>query len=200
MKRLSLFFIQGLLVLLPFVGTIYILTFIYEKISGIGSAILLPLVGRDLPFIDFAVVIIIVALIGFMANWWISKKFFAFLEEVISRVPGVSNIYTTIRDTLKALAGDQKKFDKVVLVHLTDSIARLGFLTVEEATFKTKDGREMVGVYFPQTMQVAGDMYWVPRDSVEIVDISVDRALKLILSGGAAGTEGNVKKVNPGSI
>ncbi|MTI80424.1 MAG: DUF502 domain-containing protein [Firmicutes bacterium] len=187
MKKLSLYFIQGLLVLLPFIGTFYIIGFIYEKIAGMGNAMLVPIVGRELPFANFLFVIVVVSLIGLLANYWISKKLFTFIENIISRVPGVRNIYSTIKDTLKALFGEKKKFDKVVLVYLTDNVARLGFLTVEESSFKTKDGQEMMGVYFPQTMQVAGDMYWVPKELVQPVDMSVDKAFQLIVSGGATG-------------
>lgn len=189
MKKLSIYFVKGLLVLLPLLGTFYILAFIYSKIAGIGNAILFPLVGRELPGIDFVFVVAAVCLVGLIANWWISKKILALIEDFIYKMPGVKNIYTTIKDALKSLVGDKKKFDTVVLVSLNDRAYRLGFLTVKEALFKDESGRELVGVYFPQTLQVAGDLYWVPKESVTVVDIPVDQALKLIISGGASGTE-----------
>lgn len=188
MKRISLYFIQGLVVLLPLLGTFYILSFIYSKIAGLGNALLFPLVGRELPLVDFLLVILTICLVGLIANWWISKKFLDYLERIINKMPGVKSIYSTIKDTLKSLAGDKKKFDTVVLVHLSEKVARLGFLTISEAPFKTKDGQELVGVYFPQTLQVAGDMFWVPKDSVTLVDMPVDKALRLIISGGATGS------------
>lgn len=189
MRRISIYFVKGLLVLLPLLGTFYILAFIYEKISGVGSAILYPFVGRDLPVIDFVLVILMVALLGMVANWWISKKILALIEGFICRMPGVKSIYSTMKDALKSLTGEQKKFDTVALVKLVDHTHRLGFLTIKESPIKDQDGRELVGVYFPQTLQVAGDMYWVTKESVLIVDISVDQALSLIISGGATGSD-----------
>lgn len=187
MKRLSLYFIEGLLVLLPILGTFSILAFIYTKIAGLGNAILFPLIERPLPGIDFVFVIFTVILIGVVANWWISKKVLKLLEQLIFKMPGVKNIYNTIKDTVKSLAGNEKKFDTVVLVYLSEDIARLGFLTAKDSPFKTLAGREMVGVYFPQTFQVAGDLFWVPRECMEILDMPTDQALKLIISGGVTG-------------
>ncbi|ABO51251.1 protein of unknown function DUF502 [Desulforamulus reducens MI-1] len=193
MRKLSIYFAKGLLVLLPIIGTFYILAFIYAKISGIGNAILFPLVGRNLPGIDFVFVVLMVCIIGLIANWWISKKILALIEGFICSMPGVKNIYNTLKDALKSLAGDKKKFDTVALVRLNDITYRLGFLTVKDSPFQDQDGRELVGVYFPQTLQVAGDMYWVPRDSVTIVNIPVDQALRLIISGGATGADVDIR-------
>lgn len=187
MRKISIYFVKGLLVLLPLLGTFYILAFVYSKIAGLGNAILYPLVGKELPGVDFVFVVAVVCLIGLVANWWISRKILDLIEKFICTMPGVKNIYNTIKDALKSLAGDKKKFDTVVLVSLNDTVYRLGFLTVKESPFRDKSGRELVGVYFPQTLQVAGDMYWVPRESVRIMDIPVDQALRLIISGGATG-------------
>ncbi|WP_066637896.1 DUF502 domain-containing protein [Desulfolucanica intricata] len=187
MRKISKFFAQGLLVLLPLAGTIYILTFVYSKIAGLGNAIIFPLTGKELPGIDFILVIFIICLVGLIANWWASRKLLNFIEQLIFKMPGVKTIYSTLKDTMKSLTGDEKKFDTVVLVKLTEQVARLGFLTVTESPFKNSGGKELVGVYFPQTLQVAGDLYWVPRESVTIIDIPVDQALRLIISGGATG-------------
>lgn len=190
MKRLSLYFVQGLLILLPITGTFFILAFVYSKIAGFGSAILSPVWGTELmPGIDFIFAIALVCLVGLVGNWWISKKMLGLVEDFIFRMPGVKNIYNTIKEAFKSLAGEEKKFDTVVLVKLNEKVSRLGFLTIKESPFANGSGKDLVGVYFPQTLQVAGDLYWVPRESVTIVNMTVDRALRLIISGGATGAE-----------
>jgi uncharacterized membrane protein len=159
----------------------------YNIITKLSVSVLAPLFKQELPEVVYLIIAILdIVLIGILANWWISKKLFIFIEKIIAKLPGISNIYSTIRDTLKSLAGEEKKFDTVVLVHLTEDVARLGFLTVRESPFKTEDGKRWVGVYFPQTMQVSGDMFWVPEEKVQEVDMPVDKALTLILSGGAS--------------
>lgn len=189
MKTISIYFVKGLLVLLPLMGTFYVLAFVYSKIAGMGNAILFPMLGKELPGIDFLFVVVAVCLIGAVANWWIGRKILALVESFICRMPGIKNIYTTIKDALKSLAGEEKKFDTVVLVSLNNATYRLGFLTVKDSPFQNQAGQELVGVYFPQTMQVAGDMYWVPREAITVVNIPVDQALRLIISGGATGVE-----------
>ena len=190
MRTISIYFAKGLLVLLPLMGTFYVLAFVYSKIAGLGNSILFPLLGRELPGIDFLFVVGAVCIIGAVANWWIGRKILALVENFIFRMPGIKNIYTTIKDALKSLAGEQKKFDTVVLVSLNDTTYRLGFLTVKEVPFRELAQQDLVGVYFPQTMQVAGDMFWVPRERVTVVNIPVDKALRLIISGGATGADG----------
>lgn len=195
MKRLSLYFVQGLLILLPITGTFYILAFIYSKIAGLGSAILSSVLGNELmPGVDFIFVIALVCLVGLVGNWWISKKMLDLIEDFICRMPGVKNIYNTIKEALKSLAGEKKKFDTVVLVKLNETSSRLGFLTVKESPFTIGNGKDLVGVYFPQTLQVAGDLYWVPKECVTVVNMPVDQALRIIISGGATGAETVIDK------
>ncbi|RYD02504.1 hypothetical protein N752_24555 [Desulforamulus aquiferis] len=75
MKRISLYFVQGLLILLPILGTFFIVAFVYSKIAGLGGAILSPVLGIEyLPGIDFFFAVALVCLVGLVGNWWITKK------------------------------------------------------------------------------------------------------------------------------
>ncbi|SEM72301.1 DUF502 domain-containing protein [Lihuaxuella thermophila] len=186
MKRLSIYFFNGLLVILPIAGTLYLLNYFYKLINGWGNFWLTKLsVEWKFPGIGLITVLLLVLLIGFGARLWITKKLLETLEAVIERIPLIKGVYGTLKDTLQSFIGEKKSFDTVVFVTVADS-KRIGFLTVKEPVFKTRDGKEYVGVYFPQSMQFAGDLHWFERERVEKLDLPVDEALQLVLSAGVA--------------
>lgn len=192
-KQLSIYFLNGLLVILPIAGTIYLLNYVYQLVNGWGTS-LLPSGGPawllDIPGLGLGLIILFVILIGFLARLWITKKLLEMVETIIRRVPLVKGIYNTLKDTISSFIGEKRAFDTVVFVTVAGS-KRMGFLTVKEPCFRTADGKEYVGVYFPQSMQFAGDLHWFERSEVEVLDLSVDEALQMILSAGVAGSSKN---------
>jgi uncharacterized membrane protein len=107
-------------------------------------------------------------------------------ERLIERIPVVKGLYGILRDTIQSFFGEQKSFDTVVFVRIGES-RRLGFLTVKKPCFQTQDGKRYVGVYFPQSLQVSGDLHWYEESQIDVLDMEVDEALQLILSAGVAG-------------
>lgn len=63
----------------------------------------------------------------------------------------------------------------VVFVTVTGT-KHIGFLTVKEPCFIIRDGKEYVDdVYFPQSLQFAGDLHWFDRSAIEMLDLSADK-------------------------
>lgn len=182
-RRLTLMFTSGLLVILPLAGTVYLLRYVYQLINGWGLA-LLP---EDIRFpgLGLLVVVGLVLFIGFLARIWLTRKVFDFVDRLIQRLPFIKGVYGTLKDTIHSLFGEKKSFDTVVFVPVAGT-RRIGFLTVKEPCFKTADGKEYVGVYLPQSMQFAGDLHWFEREEIEVLDLSVDEAMRIILSAGVS--------------
>jgi uncharacterized membrane protein len=188
MRRIGIYFLNGLLVILPLAGTVYLLSYAYQLINGWGVAWLFRAIPQQwhFPGMGLLAIVLLVMVVGFIAQFWITKKFLALLEWIIGKIPLVKGLYGTLKDTILSFLGDQKSFDTVVLVPLGGSM-RLGFLTVKEARFTTEDGQEYLGVYFPQSLQFAGDLHWYKKEDVQVLDMHVDEALQLIVSAGVAG-------------
>ncbi|MBD1371023.1 DUF502 domain-containing protein [Hazenella sp. IB182357] len=186
MKRLSLYFFNGLLVILPLALTIYLLHYFFNLINGWGVYWLGSFPDQwKFPGIGMITIILFVLFVGFLTRIWVTKKLIDWIEGLIGRVPLVKSLFQPLKDTITSLFGEKKSFDTVVLVPLADS-KRLGFLTVKTPIFNTHDGKEYVGVYFPQSMQFAGDLHWYLREQVEVIDITVDEALRILISAGVA--------------
>ncbi|MDN4593427.1 DUF502 domain-containing protein [Polycladomyces subterraneus] len=184
MKRLTVYFLNGLLVVLPLAGTVYLLRYVYQLLNGWGM-IWLP-DRLEFPGLGVLVVIGFVLLVGFLARLWVTKKLLDWMESIIQRLPLIKGIYSTLKDTIHSFFGEKKSFDTVVFVTVAGT-KRIGFLTVKEPCFTTRDGKEYVGVYFPQSLQFAGDLHWFERSEIEVLDLPVDEALRMVLSAGVAG-------------
>ncbi|MFC7441351.1 DUF502 domain-containing protein [Laceyella putida] len=183
MKRMSIYFLNGILVFLPIALTVYLVHYIYQLLNNIGMAWAEKLLPWSFPGMGLLFVVILILLVGFLAKLWLTKKLFDMIEAVLDKIPLVKDLYGTLKDTIHSFIGEKKSFDTVVFVHLGGS-RKLGFLTVKTPAFRTGDGKEYVGVYFPQSYQFAGDLHWYEREQVEELDMSVDEALRLIISGG----------------
>lgn len=188
MRRLSIYFFNGLLVILPIAGTIYLLHYAYQLVNGWGLKWLYKLIPHhwQFPGMGLLAVLLLILLIGFIARLWVTKKILAIMEFIIGKIPLVKGLYHTLKDAIHSILGEKKSFDTVVFVDVAGT-KRMGFLTVKEPRFVTKDGVEYVGVYFPQSLQFSGDLHWYRKEEIEVLDLDVDEALQLILSGGVAG-------------
>lgn len=173
---------------MPIVGTVYLLSYAFQLINGWGLNWLFRFVPEEwrFPGMGLVAIVLLTILVGFIARLWVTKKFLEFVEFVISKIPLVKGLYGTLKDTIHSILGEKKSFDTVVFVTVAGT-KRMGFLTVKEPRFTTKDGQEYVGVYFPQSLQFSGDLHWYKKEDIEVIDMNVDEALQLILSAGVAG-------------
>ena len=176
---------NGLAIILPAILTFLVLRYIYRVMNQWGIYWLHIPPKWQFPGLGLMLLTLMIILIGAITQLWIARKLVGKIESFVERIPLVKELYVTLKDTLHAILGEKKSFDTVVLVS-TNSCKRMGFLTVKKPVFKSIDNKEYLGVYFPQSMQIAGDLYWVEKDQVEFLQISVEEALRTILSAGVA--------------
>jgi uncharacterized membrane protein len=177
-KRLVRYFVRGCLVSVPL------------AITGWVIFVTLRFVDQLLPFgipgIGILVTLSLVTLIGVFTSNVIGKSVFQFTDRLLSGMPLVKLIYTSIKDLIRAFVGDHKSFDRPAAVALTPGGARmLGFVT--------RDALHMLGmpdfvaVYFPQSYNFAGQLTVVPRNQVELLDAPSAEVMTFIVSGGISG-------------
>lgn len=184
MKLISKYYIQGLLFIVPLFVTIYVLYFLFVKVER--------LIGLPVPGTGVLLTLIIIPVIGFLASNFLTAKLTQGIEAIFTRLPLVKMIYSAIRDLVNAFVGDQKRFDKPVLVRLAgdDTIRTIGFLTNEDLTMLSIENS--VAVYFPQSYNIAGNLILVPAWNVTPLELDPGEVMKFIVSGGV--TSINLKK------
>ena len=131
-----------------------------------------------------------IALIGAGLKFVIGKKIADILDKTFNRIPVIKSIYTTINQIIHLLSSDKSNsYKQVVLVEYPrDGIFSLGFLTSDlsrDLSYLSKDF-ELVNVFIPTSPNPTSGMFlMVPKNEVNFLDMKVEEAVKLIVSGGA---------------
>jgi len=202
MKKRSFkqYFITGLLVWLPLAITVWVLMWLVGLLDAVFLAVLhaadtlIPGVHvsaeylRGVPGLGVAIVAIFIFSTGvFVANmfgqWWLGKW-----HGLMNRIPVVRTIYTSVRQVADTLfSGNGNAFSKALLVqyprHGSWTIA---FLTgTPGGEVASHFDQPLVSVYVPTTPNpTSGFFLMMPKADVIELDMSVDDALKYIISMG----------------
>lgn len=178
MKKITRYFFEGLLVLVPLAATIYVIYTIFIKIDSIFEF--------KIPGTGFLVTLITITIIGFVSSNILTKRLVRFIDVSFTRLPFVKMIYTAVRDLMNAFVGDKKSFNRPVLVALSPDhgIYVVGFLTCE--TLANIGCSDKVAVYLPQAYNFAGNLIIVSRDQVTPLSVESGDLMAFIISGGVA--------------
>lgn len=176
MRALINYFLRGLVVVAPLAFTAYVCWRLFVAIDG-----WLPFA---VPGVGFVVTIALFVLIGFLASTFLARGFFSILESLLSRLPFVRLLYTSTKDLLNAFVGEQRRFDKPVLVSIMPEAGgrALGFVTQDSLEHLGLGGQ--VAVYFPLSYSVAGHMVIFPAARVEPLNADSAEVMAFIVSGG----------------
>src|SRR3989338_6906087 len=192
MLKLKRYFLTGLLLILPLFITFYILILSFKFIDGILGGFINNYLranwGFFIPGIGIILGILIVWLTGFIATHFLGKRMLSVLENRFVGLPGVRQIYPSAKQIVGFLfSKDKAAFKQVVLAEYpSKGIWSIGFLTNEafdEAGEKI--ARDLAHVFIPSTPGPwSGFLILVPRKDIKLLDMSVEGAIKLIISGG----------------
>jgi len=194
MKR---YFITGLLIWVPLGITLWVLSLLIGTLDQ--SLLVLPAawqpeawLGMRIPGLGVILTMLIIVLTGIFGANFFGQKIIDFWERLLTRIPVVKTIYGSVKqvsDTL--LSGSGHAFRKVLLVRYPHPEAwSLAFQTnlPDEVARELPD--EHVAVFIPTTPSpVNGFYFYVKKSEVVELDVSVDRALKYIVSMGVASGE-----------
>jgi len=147
------------------------------------------LIPFKLPGLGLLTILASITLLGYLASTLLAGPLFSLLEDVLSKVPLVSIIYSSLKDLISAFVGDKKKFNQPVLVTLNPefSIQKPGFIT---QTDLSKLGlTDQVAVYLPHSYNFSGNLYIVPAKFVKPIYASSTDIMKFIVSGGVSGLQ-----------
>ena len=198
MKTLFSFFFQGLLILLPFVLTIYLVFLIFTALnetvfSAVGSVIahFAPTMepGITATIIGTLGTLIAITLTGVAGSLYLTRHLMALVDNLMERIPVVKMLYNSLKDLFNALLGEKKSFDQPVLVYLTEdkAIKAMGFMTSDDlGQFGL---HEDVAIYLPQSYNFAGNLIIVSRNRVEPLPAPAGQVTTFVVSGGVSTTD-----------
>jgi len=192
-------FIAGVVVILPISITLFIIRFL---VINLNSIMLNPMALRLTPYLRedrsflfakmliFGAAILIIIFIGLMTRVIIVRRTFSFFEKLFYKLPMVNKIYGAIKDISNAFIGNKKSgFKKVVLIEYPrKGVYTLGFVT-SEAKGQLQDSigdGDLLNIYIPTTPNpTSGIFILYNKQDVIPLDLSVEEALKVVISAGA---------------
>ena len=196
-SMLSGIFLRGMVVVLPITLTIAVLVWFATTMESLLGELIRYVVPEEQywPGLGIALGVALIFAAGILVNARIARRLMGYADSLMSRIPVVKSIYLSIRDVANLMSEDSKKgFRQVVAVRIQE-MRLIGFVTTEDP--KGLPGKtaaeKIVGVYLPMSYGIGGYTVYLPKALVEPLDMSLEDAMRITLSGGVS-TENHQKK------
>ncbi|MCS7232974.1 MAG: DUF502 domain-containing protein [Synergistetes bacterium] len=195
MRKLRHYFFAGLILVVPFSITLYVFYQIFLWIDANLGKIVPKITGYQIPGISFiflGLLIVLTILIGMLTANYIGKRLVSFFEGLLSMIPLVRGIYMTVKQILEViLVKGESSFREVVLVEFPrKGMYCIGFVTSKRCGKLASKDEDIMIVFIPTTPNpTSGFMVLIPSSEAIPLSISVNQALKLVVSGGVLAKE-----------
>jgi len=180
--------LKGLVTILPIGLTVYLIYWLGTTTETLLSEPIrwyLP-DHQYIPGMGLVAGFVVLFVIGLLVNAYVVRRLLQLGESLVLRVPVVKTVYSAIRDMMKLVNTDGRKreLERVVLVRMGSGRV-LGFVTQERAQLPgVSDSEDVVAVYLPMSYQIGGYTIYVSRNDIEPTDLSVETAMRIVLTGG----------------
>jgi uncharacterized membrane protein len=176
--------ITGLLILVPVVITYWILRFIFESLDGILQPVIRPILGRGIPGVGIAVLVVFIYVMGLVGANVLGKKLIYWGQQLLLKFPIVNFVYSAAKELIESFSGQRTTgLKRVVMIEYPRAdVWAIGFLT---STTIDEKGRVLGMVYIPTAPTPnSGWVAILPMEQVYDTDLSVPIAMRMVLSGG----------------
>lgn len=196
MKKIRAHFVAGLIVVVPVAASVLILIWVFDGIDNILQPIIRAIVGHDIRGVGFGVAIILIYLVGAVTRNFIGKRLEKYGNSVMMRVPVFRSLYSGIRQIMQTVASpDKTSFMQVVLVEFPrKEMWTIGFVTKE---IINESGEKYLNILIPTSPTPWSGFFQVIKEKdVVRTDMSVEDAVKMIVSGGMTTPESFTKNLS----
>lgn len=190
--------LAGLLVLAPITLTVYILYHLFRLLDGILRDTVIRFLADNLgwefirtpiPGLGILALLGVLFIVGAVARNYLGKKLFAIGDYIVTHIPLINRIYTAIVEISEAILSEKREiFKKAVLIEYPrKGLYSVAFFTQDtKGPVQDKLKDDVVSVFLPTTPNpTSGYLLFVPKKDAVDLDMSVEDALKLVISGGS---------------
>jgi len=184
----------GILIAAPIGASVYLILFILKLTQNVERLIphyLKPEthLGFEIPGLGLFLAVVLLVLIGTLGRIYFVHLLLNFGEKIIHKIPLIRTVYSAVKQLLDTIAMSQStgKAQKVAMIEYPrKGIYSVVFVTSEakgETQMKTES--DLVNVFLPTTPNpTSGFFLMVPKTDLTYMDMTVEEAFKLIMSGG----------------
>jgi uncharacterized membrane protein len=207
----------GLMTLVPTLITIFVLALAFNFLNNniakpLGELVLtvvdwfssadLTKYKQDVwvvTIVGFPLSILIIFFFSYLMATFLGKWLMGELEKwVLGKFPIIKSVYPYAKQFSDLFLSEEKKvaFQKVIAVEYPrKGIYQLAFLTSEGMKeLDTKSGKELIGIFIPGSpAPFTGWVNFVPRDEIIVLDMTIDEAIRTLVSGGVLIPEAQIK-------
>lgn len=193
MKRLTTILMKGLAAVLPIGLTIYAVWWLATRAEGLMRGVITLIVPAQnyRPGMGILAGLALLFIIGSVVNAYMVRRAISVWEEFLGRIPLIKTVYGAVRDVTRLLPSGERRRDlQSVVVWRAGEARLLGFITRDDLPELEKQagGVDLVAVYFPLSYMLGGVTLYLPKTAVEHLDMPVEAAMRLALTGGMATT------------
>lgn len=206
MARLRLYFLTGLVIAAPLVLTITITWWFIQWIDNIVAPFIPPPYRPDrffsfwVPGFGVVVALVFITLLGFLTRNYVGSKLVTMGESVLGRMPVVRSLYRGLKQIFETVVSSQSKaFQTVGLIEYPrKGLWAIVFMAGDAKGEVAHHLNETVAVFLPTTPNpTSGFLLFVKRSDIQILDMSLEDAAKLVISGGLVTPEHIRKRPRP---
>jgi len=196
--------LAGLLILAPTTLTVFILFKLFQFLDGllretvirfVAERILQAPLDIAIPGIGILALLALLLITGSVARNFLGRRIIALGDWFMGRIPLANRLYAAIREIAEAILSEKREiFKKAVLFEYPrPGLWSIGFFTQDtRGPIQQALTDDVVSVFLPTTPNpTSGFLLFVPKTSVRELDISVEDAMKVIISGGALHLKGD---------
>ena len=204
-KRWTLrrYLVAGVLVWLPIVATIWVVSFMLHLMDR--TLLLLPvayrpeaLVGFALPGVGAIFALMVLLVTGVLVTNLIGRSLVVWGEELLNRIPVVRSVYGGVKSFAESVFSQSNSFRKVVMIEYPRvGVWSIGFMTAEDVPeVSARTGEPHACVYLSAALNAtAGYLVLVPKRQIVELEMSVDAAMKMIITCGVVVPPAPAEKV-----
>jgi uncharacterized membrane protein len=191
-EHLRGYFIAGIVVTGPTLLTLYIIwlivTFIDHSVGALLPNVYNPQTYLHVPGFGLVIVVVALTLVGALTAGVLGRVYVRMTDRILARMPVVRGIYAAVKQIFETvLAKQSNSFREAVLVQWPrEGMWTIAFVTAAvEGELQRRTGEDTIAVYVPTTPNpTSGYLMFVPRRDVKTLDMSVEDAIKYVISTG----------------
>jgi len=190
LKAISRILLTGFITLVPVMLTVYLMYWLAVTSENLMGNMLHWVVPESFYFPGIGMIagLLVMFIVGLLMKAYLIRRVFALGEKVLYRLPLIKSVYRAFRDLFDFMSPKKNGLGQVVAVNI-NGIQAIGFITQENKyrlpeAFRDEDS---VLVYLPMSYMMGGHTIFVPRKNVREIDMSMDEAMRFVLTAGITG-------------